>query len=212
MRRQLKGYGFYIIILGIILAALLLQDSLSNTGSQNYEYNNFLADMENNTIEKVDVYQNQEPPTGKVTVTFNDGRKEQFNTPDVKAIANLLVTSNNLQDKYTMHDISKPNWFLTNLLPYLLGFVVIIFLFSFLSNQAAGGGGGNSKVMNFGKSRAKMTTDENKKTTFKNVARFRRRKRRVKRNSRFLKDSEEICACWCQDTKRCIIRGTSWNR
>ncbi|WMJ90553.1 ATP-dependent zinc metalloprotease FtsH [Anaerocolumna sp. MB42-C2] len=207
MRRQLKGYGFYIIILGIILAALLLQDSLSNTGSQNYEYNNFLADMENNTIEKVDVYQNQEPPTGKVTVTFNDGRKEQFNTPDVKAIANLLVTSNNLQDKYTMHDISKPNWFLTNLLPYLLGFVVIIFLFSFLSNQAAGGGGGNSKVMNFGKSRAKMTTDENKKTTFKNVAGLEEEKEELKEIVDFLRTPKKYVQVGARIPKGVLLEG-----
>ena len=205
MRRQLKGYGFYIIILGIILVAMLLSDSLNNTGTQNYEYNNFLKDLENNTVEKVDLYQNQEVPSGKVTVTFNDGKKEQFNVPDVKSVTELLFSSNNL--KYTIHDISKPNWFLTSVLPYLLGFVVIIILFSFLSNQAAGGGGGNSKVMNFGKSRAKMTTDENKKTTFKNVAGLEEEKEELKEIVDFLKTPKKYVQVGARIPKGVLLEG-----
>lgn len=205
MRRQLKGYGFYIIILGIILVAMLLSDSLSNTGTQNYEYNNFLKDLENNTVEKVDLFQNQEVPSGKVTVTFNDGKKEQFNVPNVSSVTELLFSSNNLQ--YTIHDISKPNWFLTSVLPYLLGFVVIIILFSFLSNQAAGGGGGNSKVMNFGKSRAKMTTDENKKTTFKNVAGLEEEKEELKEIVDFLKTPKKYVQVGARIPKGVLLEG-----
>ncbi len=205
MRRQLKGYGFYIIILGIILVAMLLSDSLNNTGTQNYEYNNFLKDLENNTVEKVDLYQNQEVPSGKVTVTFNDGKKEQFNVPNVNSVTELLFSSNNL--KYTIHDISKPNWFLTSVLPYLLGFVVIIILFSFLSNQAAGGGGGNSKVMNFGKSRAKMTTDENKKTTFKNVAGLEEEKEELKEIVDFLKTPKKYVQVGARIPKGVLLEG-----
>lgn len=205
MRRQLKGYGFYIIILGIILVAMLLSDSLNNTGTQNYEYNNFLKDLENNTVEKVDLFQNQEVPSGKVTVTFNDGKKEQFNVPDVNSVTELLFSSNNL--KYTIHDISKPNWFLTSVLPYLLGFVVIIILFSFLSNQAAGGGGGNSKVMNFGKSRAKMTTDENKKTTFKNVAGLEEEKEELKEIVDFLKTPKKYVQVGARIPKGVLLEG-----
>jgi len=205
VRRQLKGYGFYIIILGIILVAMLLSDSLNNTGTQNYEYNNFLKDLENNTVEKVDLFQNQEVPSGKVTVTFNDGKKEQFNVTDVNSVTELLFSSNNL--KYTIHDISKPNWFLTSVLPYLLGFVVIIILFSFLSNQAAGGGGGNSKVMNFGKSRAKMMTDENKKTTFKNVAGLEEEKEELKEIVDFLKTPKKYVQVGARIPKGVLLEG-----
>lgn len=205
MRRQLKGYGFYIIILVIILAAMLLSDSLSTTGSLNYEFNDFLIDVANNTIEKVDVYQNEEVPTGKVTVTFKDGRKEQFNVTDVNSVTQVLYNAKNI--KYTTHDISKPNWFLTSVLPYLLGFVVIIILFSFLSNQAAGGGGGNSKVMNFGKSRAKMTTDENKKTTFKNVAGLEEEKEELKEIVDFLKNPKKYMQVGARIPKGVLLEG-----
>ncbi|WFR57182.1 ATP-dependent zinc metalloprotease FtsH [Anaerocolumna sp. AGMB13025] len=205
MRRQLKGYGFYIIILGIILAAFLLSDSLGNSGSQNYEYNDFLKDLGNKTVEKVDLYQNQEVPSGKVTVTLSDGKREQFNVPDVSSVTSYLFGTDGL--KYTIHDISKPNWFLTSVLPYLLGFVVIIILFSFLSNQAAGGGGGNSKVMNFGKSRAKMTTDENKKTTFKNVAGLEEEKEELKEIVDFLRTPKKYVQVGARIPKGVLLEG-----
>ncbi len=204
MRRQWKGYGFYIIILGIILVAMLLSDSLSDTGSQNYEYNNFLEDMGNKTIEKVDVYQNQEVPSGEVRITFNDGRKEHFYVSDVNPIMNLLITDN---VNHTLHDISKPNWFFTSVLPYLLGFVVIIILFSFLSNQMAGGGGGNNKVMNFGKSRAKMHTDENKKTTFKDVAGLEEEKEELKEIVDFLKTPKKYVQVGARIPKGVLLEG-----
>ncbi|MGB8453397.1 MAG: ATP-dependent zinc metalloprotease FtsH [Anaerocolumna sp.] len=204
MKRQLKGYGFYIIILGIILAAMLLSDSLSNTGSKNYEYKNFLEDLGNKTIENVEIFQNQEVPSGKVIVTFNDGKKEQFNVSDVNTVNNLLVNADNV--KYMLHDISKPSLLLT-ILPYILGFVVIIVLFSFLSNQAAGGGGGNSKVMNFGKSRAKMTTDENKKTTFKNVAGLEEEKEELKEIVDFLKTPKKYVQVGARIPKGVLLEG-----
>ncbi len=204
MRRQLKGYGFYFIILGIILAAMLLSDSLNNTGSQNYDYNNFLEDLESNTIEKVDVYQNQEVPSGEVRISFNDGRKEHFYVSDVNPIMNRVITDD---VSHTLHDISKPNWFFTSVLPYLLGFIVIIILFSFLSNQAAGGGGGNNKVMNFGKSRAKMSTDENKKTTFKNVAGLEEEKEELKEIVDFLRTPKKYVQVGARIPKGVLLEG-----
>ena len=166
MRKQLKGYGFYVIILGIILMAMLLQDNFSDSGTKNYGYKNFQEDLDSGKIKTVDVYQNIETPTGEVKITLTDDKTEQFPVYDVELIMDKTIAKDLSP---VLHKITRPSWVLS-VLPYLLGFVLIIVLFSFLSNQAAGGGGGNSKVMNFGKSRAKMTTDENKKTTFKNVA------------------------------------------
>jgi cell division protease FtsH len=95
-----------------------------------------------------------------------DGSTEEFQVLNVEDIEDMADEAG---INSVTHKVSKPNWFLTTVLPYILVFVIIIVLFSFLSNQASVGGG-NSKVMNFGKSRAKMTTEANKTTTFKNVA------------------------------------------
>ncbi|BCJ92646.1 ATP-dependent zinc metalloprotease FtsH [Anaerocolumna cellulosilytica] len=205
MRRQLKGYGFYIIIISLLFAAFLLNDRLNKKISENYEIGNFVSDLNESKLVKVDIYQNIEVPTGEVVVTYENGGREQFYTPDVNKVLDLVLDKGDVT--YDLHNISKPNWFLTSVLPYLLGFVVIIILFSFLSNQAAGGGGGNSKVMNFGKSRAKMTTDENKKTTFKNVAGLEEEKEELKEIVDFLKTPKKYIQVGARIPKGVLLEG-----
>ncbi|MFV0341642.1 MAG: ATP-dependent zinc metalloprotease FtsH [Anaerocolumna sp.] len=204
MRRQLKGYGAYVVILVIIFAALLLTDSIRNSSSDNYAYNNFLSDLEEGMVTGVDVYPNIEVPTGKVTVTLSDGNKKQFFVPNTEDVEDLALAKG---IGYEYHNITKPSVFFTSILPYLLGFVVIIILFSFLTNQASGGGGGGSKVMNFGKSRAKMTTDENKKTTFKNVAGLEEEKEELKEIVDFLKTPKKYIQVGARIPKGVLLEG-----
>lgn len=204
MRRQLKGYGFYVIILGIILVAMLLSDSFNNNGSDSYGLKHFLEDLNNGTIKSVEIYPNVEVPTGEVRVTFEDDKKESFPVLNTQEIQNYVLTKNMNPN---VHDIVKPSWFLTSVLPYLLGFVVIIILFSFLSNQAAGGGGGSNKVMNFGKSRAKMTTDENKKTTFKNVAGLEEEKEELREIVDFLRTPKKYIQVGARIPKGVLLEG-----
>ncbi len=148
------------------MVAVYVSKSLGELSSSNYGYSNFVEDLENERVVEVDIYQNEEVPTGEVVVKLAT-TKHSFYHQDINNVANYLQQKG--FTNYTMHDIQKPSWFLTSILPLVLGFVVIMIMFSFITNQA-GGGGQNSKVMNFGKSRAKMSTDENKKTTFKKVA------------------------------------------
>lgn len=204
MRRQLKGYGAYVIILIIIFAALLLTESIRNSSSDNYAIQNFISDLNEGTVTKVDFYPNVEVPTGKATVTLSDGSKKQFFASNADEIQGLTMSKGVV---YEYHNITKPGFFLTNVLPYLLGFVVIIILFSFLSNQASGGGGGGSKVMNFGKSRAKMTTDENKKTTFKNVAGLEEEKEELKEIVDFLKTPKKYMQVGARIPKGVLLEG-----
>ncbi len=204
MKKQLKGYGFYIIILGIILVAMLLSDSFSGTGSENYEYGNFLDDLQAGKISSVDIFPNEEVPTGQVKAVFEDKSSTSFNVLDVNEVEQQIMAQGIIP---SLHKISKPSWFLTSVLPYLLGFVVIIILFSFLSNQAAGGGGSNSKVMNFGKSRAKMTTDENKKTTFKNVAGLEEEKEELSEIVDFLRTPKKYMQVGARIPKGVLLEG-----
>ena len=166
LKKQMKGLGFYVIIIGIIVLALYMSNSLADKSSETYAKTDFLNDLEGKNIKAVDIYPNLQVPTGEVKVTLDSGT-HRFNVSDVTEIEAALKNAG-VPEIGNMHGMEKPSLLLT-ILPYLLGFVVIIIVFSFLTNQASGGGG-NNKVMNFGKSRAKMTTDENKKTTFKNVA------------------------------------------
>lgn len=203
MRKQMKGYGWYIIILLIVVVAYYLSSNFDLKDTNEYSYSQFVKDLNENTIKSVDIYQNQEVPTGEITVTTKDNKEKSFNWPDVKEIKNMV------KDKvpnFKFHNISKPNWFLTSVLPYILVFIIIIVLFSFLSNQASVGGG-NSKVMNFGKSRAKMTTDENKNTTFKNVAGLDEEKEELKEIVDFLKSPKKYIQVGARIPKGVLLVG-----
>ena len=203
VRKQMKGYGFYLIIFAIIIVSIILSENFDNNNANAYNKAQFISDLEANRIQTIDIYQNIEVPTGEVRVTLVDGTKRNFfvsNVNEIEQIANEANVTPNLGD------IKRPNWFLTTVLPYLLVFIVVIVLFSFLSNQASGGGG-NSKVMNFGKSRAKMTTDENKTTTFKNVAGLDEEKEELKEIVDFLKSPKKYVQVGARIPKGVLLVG-----
>ncbi len=210
MKRQLKGYGAYLIILGIILVLSLVHQNIKSNPSSNYEYSNFLEDIANNNVTEVKIYQNQQTPTGNAVATLKDKSTEKFNVADVGQLQQILndkiVKDGGKDLSYHLYNVSKPSWILT-LLPYVLGFIVIILLFSYLTNQAAGGSGGGSKVMNFGKSRAKMTTDENKKTTFKNVAGLEEEKEELQEIVDFLRTPKKYTQVGARIPKGVLLEG-----
>lgn len=203
MRKQIKGYGYFIIIILIAAMTIYLSSSFEIPNPDAYREANFVSDIKDGKVKAVDIYQNQEVPTGEVKVVFNDDKKQSFYVTDVKLIEKL-VKDNKIDP--IVHDISKPNWFLTSVLPYILVFVIIIVLFSFLSNQASIGGG-NSKVMNFGKSRAKMSTEENKTTTFKNVAGLDEEKEELKEIVDFLKSPKKYIQVGARIPKGVLLVG-----
>ena len=203
MKKQMKGLGFYIAIIAIIMLALYFSNELSNNATASYTMSSFKDDLKSGNVTSVDIYPNEETPTGEVTVKVG-GSKYSFYVSDVTQVESLCE-QNGVTD-YHMNDIQKPSWFLTNVLPYLIGFVLIIFLFSVLSNQASGGGG-NSKVMSFGKSRAKMTTDENKNTTFDKVAGLEEEKEELAEIVDFLKNPRKYIQVGARIPKGVLLVG-----
>ncbi len=166
--KNFKGYGFFILMAAIILAAIFANDYFSGSGQESYSYSQFKEDITDKKVNSVVVTQNQQVPTGEVVVTTSDNKKKSFYVPDVNTILTYLDTMNFPTVKVL--DVAVTPWYL-QILPYLLGFVLIFLLFSMMTNQAnAGGGGGNAKMMNFGKSRARMTTPDDKVKTFADVA------------------------------------------
>ena len=200
----MKGYGFYLVVLAIIVLAIYLSDNFEINNEDAYTYARFVNDVEGERVSYVDIYPNEEVNTGEVRVKFiNNDQKDSFNVSDVGVIEDILNEAN---IEFRMHDISKPNWFLSTVLPYILMFIIVIALFSFLSSQASVGGG-NSKVMNFGKSRAKMTTDENKKTTFKDVAGLDEEKEELREIVDFLKSPKKYIQVGARIPKGVLLVG-----
>ncbi len=203
MRKQMKGYGWYIIILLIVMATFYISNNIELSDQDEYSKTQFVKDIENEQVKAVDIYPNEEVPTGEVTVTLKSGVDVSFNTLNTAEIEDIAFEAG---VNPITHPISKPSIFLTSILPYILVFVIIIVLFSFLSNQA-NVGGGNSKVMNFGKSRAKMTTEENKTTTFKNVAGLDEEKDELKEIVDFLKSPKKYIQVGARIPKGVLLVG-----
>lgn len=162
-----KGLGIYFAIMAG-LVVLMLWSTRNPSGTNGYTYPTFLNDLESGEVTSVTVKQNGngETPTGELAVVLKDGSKKSLYVPDVKDVISDMDEHN--MSNYYVTDVQRESFFLTAILPILIGVAVIIVFFTFMNNQSAGGG--NSKVMNFGKSRAKMVIDTEKKVTFKNVA------------------------------------------
>ncbi len=202
MKKQMRGLGFYVIIIAVVVAALYLSGNFTNIDKSSYGYQNFVKDINDNKVSSVDIYPNQEMPTGRVDVRINDTTKS-FYVTDVNEVATLVNTK---AVALEVHNVDKPNWFLTNILPLLLVVVLVFILITFLTNQASGGGG-NSKVMNFGKSRAKMSTDENKRTTFKKVAGLDEEKEELSEIVDFLKNPKKYITVGARIPKGVLLVG-----
>ncbi|MCH5252835.1 MAG: ATP-dependent zinc metalloprotease FtsH [Lachnospiraceae bacterium] len=165
--KGLKGYGFFFIVAAVILAAVLSNGLFAGFNRENYSYSQFKKDMTEKKVSSVTVRQNPEVPTGEIMVTMSDKKTKSFYAPDVNTVLTYLDTAN--FTSVTVIDVERTPWYL-ELLPYVLGFILIFLLFSMMTSQTGGGGGGNAKMMNFGKSRARMTAPDEKVKTFEDVA------------------------------------------
>lgn len=172
MKKQMRtgGLGFYILVIAIIFIAVYISGELGRNTKDGYNINTFQEEVDKDKISSVNIYPNQETPTGEVVVEYKDKSSRSFYVSDVKEVENILKADDQLADHYKMQDIQKTSWVITTLLPCAFGLVAIFLLFSFLSSQSGGGGGSNAKMMNFGKSRAvRIDPDEHAKK-FRDVA------------------------------------------
>ena len=170
MKKQMKmsGIGFYVLVLAVIFVAVYFSGNIERNSGDSYSISSLKNDADKNNIISVSIDQNQEIPTGEVTVKLKSGKVVDFYVSDVKEAQKILDDAN---VSYRLNDVKKTSWVITTLLPYGLGFLAIFFLFSFLSAQSANSGGGNAKMMNFGKSRARrIDPDDPHAKKFKDVA------------------------------------------
>ena len=170
MKKQMKmsGIGFYLLVLAVIFCAVYFSGNIESSSSDSYSIANLKKDLGNGNVTSASISQNQEIPTGEVVVKLKSGKNVDFYVSDVKDVQELLDQWN---VSYKLGDVKKTSWVITTLLPYGLGFVAIFLLFSFLSAQSANSGGGNSKMMIFGKSRARrIDPEEPHAKRFKDVA------------------------------------------
>ena len=177
-----RGFGFYVMLILTVVLMWFFLDGRTTTNA--YTRLDFETDINNGKIVKYHVVQNREVPTGYVIVTLTDETQRRLIVSDVNEITEYM------QEKgiknYTQADVPAESWLMT-LLPYLLIFGAMFIFFMILTNQSAASQGSNSKMMNFGKSRAKMTSPDDKKITFKQVAGLKEEKEELEELVDFLR-------------------------
>ena len=160
MSKSTKSLNIYFVIIGLLLL-LTIWISTLNSEEETYTYDDFLIDLDNGQITEAIIQPNQETPTGAVAVTLVSEEEKIFYVADTEKIEQLLRDN---KIDITRRDIPKDSWFMTYMLPVVIVLIVVVFFFVIMNTQNAGGGGGGSKMMNFGKSRAKLSVGDNKVT------------------------------------------------
>ncbi len=169
--------------------------------NQEMTYQSFVKEVKNENVDEVLIRPNKIAPTGVVTVALKDGKTvKTVNVSDVKEVQNLL------EDRvdYRMLDVPRDSWISTILLPLLLTFFGVMFLFFLMNRQ---NGGANNKAMNFGKSRARLTTDADKKVTFADVAGLREEKEELEEIVDFLKSPKKYIQVGARIPKGVLLEG-----
>lgn len=195
----------YFIGMAIFIIVMLYYAG-SGLKSNNYKYNDLLNDLQNGKVTQLNISQNKEVPTGKVTVKLQDGSTKYVYITDVNQVISDIKdindkTNQNIQP--SIADVSRDSVFLTNILPMLLMGVVIVVVIMMMNANAAGG---NSKMANFGKSRAKMVV-EVKNMDFSKVAGLKEEKEELEEIVDFLKNPNKYIMLGARIPKGILLEG-----
>ena len=199
MNKNGKSLYTYFIVILILLGLTLFISTLSEKEDV-YTKAELLADLDGKRVSHVEIQPNKETPTGAVKVYLNDGRSRVAYVSDVKEIEILMA---DYEIDPVMRDVPKENWFLTYMLPVLSVLIIGIFLFALMNSQNSGG---NGKMMNFGKSRAKLSLGEGK-ITLKDVAGLKEAKEDLEEIIEFLKEPAKFTKVGARIPKGVLLEG-----
>ena len=202
MKKNYRGFGFYVLLILIVVFVWYMLDG-NHLSNNTYNYTQFAEEIDQGEIAFVEIHPNREVPTGSLEITRMDNTDETLYVSNVQEVRQMMQDAD--FTAYVEYDVPAENW-LISLLPLLLVFGAMFILFVIMNNQAANGGG-NSKMMNFGKSRAKMTTDENKQVTFDKVAGLREEKEELQEIVDFLKDPRKYTKLGARIPKGVLLVG-----
>ncbi len=202
MDKKYRSYGFYVaLVILVMLAWYFLENGTKTTTT--YYYPQFLQDVKDGKVVSAVINLNEQTPTGVVSVVLNNKEEKQIAVPDVNEIITLMRENN--VSSIDIKDVPKKNWVMT-LLPYLLGFGALFIFWVLISGQSAGGGS-NTRMMNFGKSRATMIDPSKKDITFKNVAGLAEEKEELEEIVDFLKNPKKYTDVGARIPKGVLLVG-----
>ena len=201
--RKSRGLsGATIISFVVILVVVLWMANQLQMHQQEMTYTSFVSAVQEKNVSDVYINQNSAVPTGTVSVTLkDDGNTRKVNVSDVEQVEKLLTEN---QVEYRLSDVPKDSMLTTVVVPMLITLGGVFLIFFLMSRQ---NGGGNSKAMNFGKSRAKMSTKTEIKVTFRDVAGLREEKEELEEIVDFLKDPKKYIQVGARIPKGVLLEG-----
>lgn len=199
-QRNGRGISFYIMVIAILIMFGMMFKTFQQSGQTVMTYSEYESYLEKTSdITGIIVKQNAEVPTGEVYITLNSGTVRHMYVSDVTLITDEL---NSKYPMYQLDDVKREGWFTSYLLPMLIMVVLMMVFFTYM-NGAAGGG---SKMMNFGKSHAKLSTDDNK-MSFADVAGLSEEKEDLEEIVDFLKNPGKYVEVGARIPKGVILVG-----
>ena len=200
-RQRSLGSSFILIL--ILLGIAIWISSIRNTDT-GYNWSDFKRDLEKGIIRSARIDPNSEVPTGTVTFALKNGNVVKLYTSDVSKIEERLDEAG---ITFIMQDMPSDNWFLYYVLPMLIVFIVFVFFFSMMNSQAGASGGSAGRMLNFGKSRAKMAEAGETKITFKDVAGLQEEKEDLEEIVDFLRSPAKYTNVGARIPKGVLLEG-----
>lgn len=202
--RGLSGITLFLFVL-IVLGALWFTNTLDSKESQ-LSRQKFEKLITSEKVDSVTITQNKNVPTGSVEVQLKnkkngENEKNYLYVSDVNEIQKYLDKA---KIDYEMSDVPRDNWFATTIFPVLLTMAGFFLIFMMMNRQ---GGGANSKAMSFGKSRARLSTEQDKKITFAQVAGLQEEKEDLEEIVDFLKSPKKYIQVGARIPKGVLLVG-----
>ena len=200
MGKSAKGINIYFVIIAILLLVTVWVSTIQDRSDQ-YTKGELISQLEEGQVIAVEIQPNAQVPTGTLTITLKGNTIRTLHVSDVVEIEDLLAQYN---IDPMVEDVPQENWFLTYMLPILLVVIFCVFLFVMFNAQNANNSGGG-KMMNFGKSRARLSTGGD--ITLKDVAGLEEEKEDLEEIVDFLKDPGKYTKVGARIPKGVLLEG-----
>ena len=198
-----RGFGGATFILFLVtLFAVFWFTNQAQNRDREFTYREYQEALESGSIQRAVINQDRSIPTGQIVFTLDDGETKTLNVSNVNEVQEQLEEE---KIDFIVTSVPEESWITTVLLPMGISIVAVLVVFLLMNRQA--GGGANAKAMNFGKSRAKMSTDKDKKVNFDKVAGLKEEKEELEEIVDFLKDPTKYTQLGARIPKGVLLVG-----